>query len=542
MSISSEVSRVGYVGNGAVNTYDYTFRIFQAQDLLVVVRNTNDDVQTTLALTTDYTVTGVKDEGGGTIVLVDSGQDWIDGGNLSADYIITIRRLVDITQTTDIRNQGDFFAEVHEDTFDTSRMIDQQQQDEIDRSIKLPESVPASSFDINLPTDIVGKIEQAVITNETGDGFRMGPTAGEIENAEQYANEAAASAAAAAVSETNAAASEAAAAQSAIDAANAVEAAQWTDVRFITNADSPVNVVESDSGTMFSVDPSGGPIVFNLPVIASMSDINPWSIGIKKSVFTDNDITVNRGGSDDIDDGQTSVDITTFNSGKIFIPDTDPTPDNWTTIGFGEAYFEQLTLEELATDPTTPASGNVKVYAKNDSLAYIRDSSGAVTQLGALPPGILHPFAGSTSPTGYLLCDGTAVSRTTYSGLFAAIGTTYGVGDGSTTFNLPDMRGRVPAGRDDMGGAAANRITNGGSGITGTNLGAAGGTETHTMTIAEMPAHTHTFNLHADNPNWLYSAGVTGSIQNTASTNSTGGGGPHQNTQPTMIMNYIIKT
>src|SRR5688572_13958247 len=94
--------------------------------------------------------------------------------------------------------------------------------------------------------------------------------------------------------------------------------------------------------------------------------------------------------------------------------------------------------------------------------------------------GIAVPYAGSSAPTDWLLCDGSAVSRTTYANLFAVIGTTYGSGDGSTTFNLPDLRGRTVAGKDNMGGAAANRITSGGSGIAGTTLGAVGGTQTHT--------------------------------------------------------------
>src|SRR5688500_6092933 len=96
-----------------------------------------------------------------------------------------------------------------------------------------------------------------------------------------------------------------------------------------------------------------------------------------------------------------------------------------------------------------------------------------------VPTGAVLPHAGSTAPTDWLLCDGSAVSRTTYAGLFNVIGETYGVGDGSITFNLPDLRGRAVAGKDNMGGSAANRITSGGSGITGTTLGAAGGTETH---------------------------------------------------------------
>ena len=73
-----------------------------------------------------------------------------------------------------------------------------------------------------------------------------------------------------------------------------------------------------------------------------------------------------------------------------------------------------------------------------------------------MPAGMLFPFAGASAPTGYLLCHGQAVSRTTYADLFTAIGTTYGTGDGSSTFNLPDLRGRVIAGQDDMGGSSAN--------------------------------------------------------------------------------------
>lgn len=73
--------------------------------------------------------------------------------------------------------------------------------------------------------------------------------------------------------------------------------------------------------------------------------------------------------------------------------------------------------------------------------------------------GTVLPFAGSTAPTGWLLCYGQAISRTTYANLFAVIGTTYGVGDGSTTFNLPDLRGRIAAGKDNMGGSAAGVLT-----------------------------------------------------------------------------------
>lgn len=118
----------------------------------------------------------------------------------------------------------------------------------------------------------------------------------------------------------------------------------------------------------------------------------------------------------------------------------------------------------------------------------------------ALPqlPGTALNWRGTTAPTGFLFEDGSAVSRTTYAALFAEIGTTYGVGDGATTFNIPDSRGRVNVGRDDMGGVAANRITNAGSGCVGTTLALGCGAENHTMTSGELVAHTHTIGAPTD--------------------------------------------
>ncbi len=96
----------------------------------------------------------------------------------------------------------------------------------------------------------------------------------------------------------------------------------------------------------------------------------------------------------------------------------------------------------------------------------------------ATPAGVVQQYAGATAPTGYLLCQGQAVSRTTYSALFAVVNTTYGVGDGSTTFNLPNLQGKVPVGKRSTVG-------------TFDALNETGGEETHTITTAEMPAHTH---------------------------------------------------
>ena len=93
--------------------------------------------------------------------------------------------------------------------------------------------------------------------------------------------------------------------------------------------------------------------------------------------------------------------------------------------------------------------------------------------MDCMPAGVVLPYAGATAPTGFLLCYGQAISRTTYAVLFAAIGTTYGAGDGSTTFNLPDLRGRAAFGKGDMGGVEAGRLNS----VIGSALGATGGAQ-----------------------------------------------------------------
>jgi microcystin-dependent protein len=199
-------------------------------------------------------------------------------------------------------------------------------------------------------------------------------------------------------------------------------------------------------------------------------------------------------------------------------------------------------------------------FVTSDSLsaavATLNSSISAV-----LPPGVVMPYAGATEPSGWLFCYGQAVSRATYATLFAIISTTYGVGDGATTFNLPDLRGRVVAGQDDMGGSSANRLTNQSGGLDGDTLGATGGSETHTLTEAQLAAHSHFVladtslssggSISAgqqvargnDTGGALgYSAQGTGTAATIGDSSTEGGGTAHNNVQPTIVLNYIIKT
>jgi hypothetical protein len=120
---------------------------------------------------------------------------------------------------------------------------------------------------------------------------------------------------------------------------------------------------------------------------------------------------------------------------------------------------EEATAAEVAAGTATGGTG-ARLFVNPSNL---------------LPPGIIMQYAGATAPSAWLVCDGSAVSRATYASLFTAIGTTYGVGDGASTFNIPDLRGRTIAGLDNMGGSSANRVTS----VDADSIGGVYGSETH---------------------------------------------------------------
>ena len=233
-------------------------------------------------------------------------------------------------------------------------------------------------------------------------------------------------------------------------------------------------------------------------------------------------------------DQVTSTKLNDIANQATFTSAADTTDNATLTVSGGKLKVKDngIGSTQLATDAVET------INIKDGEVTAPKLAASAVSAL--IPAGLILPYAGASAPTDYFLCDGSAKSRTTYATLFGILGTTYGAGDGSTTFNIPDLRGRVIAGQDDMGGSSANRLTGLSGGVDGDGIGNTGGAETHTLTSAQMQ-HTNTIarttHLLLDGPQSVpaASSNATGNIS--ASTASA-----HNNVQPTIILNYIIKT
>ena len=216
-----------------------------------------------------------------------------------------------------------------------------------------------------------------------------------------------------------------------------------------------------------------------------------------------------------------------------------------------------------------PMDGSGTFAAANLTGALPAISGAALTGISSIPAGSMIDYGGATEPTGWVFCDGSAfnsVSDTTYAALFAAIGNTFGGSDG-TDFQVPDFRGRVTIGKDNLGGSSANRMTH----ANADTLGGVSGAETHTLITAELAGHNHTGPSHVHgHPAHTHLVGMTnasgtGTVthrgsggqqatmtsgntyigsSNAGGTGVTGNNGSntaHRNDQPWMAITKIIK-
>jgi microcystin-dependent protein len=200
-------------------------------------------------------------------------------------------------------------------------------------------------------------------------------------------------------------------------------------------------------------------------------------------------------------DDLADVDISGVSTGDTLVYNS--TLDEWVADTPGVGVLE---LNDLAdVDVSSPEVGDVLSYDTTTSTWTGQPVSIIIPD--QVPAGALMPYAASTAPSGWLIANGSAVSRSTYAALFSAIGTTYGVGDGETTFNIPNLQGRVIAGQDT-------------SQTEFDSLGKTGGEKAHALTVEEMPSHTHTQNSHNH-------SGSTGSAGTHGHNSSTGSAGSH---------------
>lgn len=435
MTVSSTTTKVSYSGDGTTSAFAYSFKIFNDSDLVVIVRTDSTGAETTKTLNTDYLVSNAGESDGGTVTFKfdtgnsgDSNYDTTDRRPQSGETVL-LKRVMTLTQNTDYTPNDSFPAAAHEEALDKLTFIQQQQQEEIDRSFKFAQTDTGT---ITIPTS--------------------------TERASKY-------------------------------------------LGFDTNGD--------------------------VIAVAGTADVSP---------------------------------ISTF--AATIVDDTSASAVR-TTIGLGDlATLNTVGSSQIDTNAVTASELNISGNGTSgQAITSDGDGSFSYTTLAVgFSSGMVIPFAGTSAPTGFLMCGGQAVSRSTYSDLFAVIGTTYGVGDGSSTFNLPDLQGRVVAGKDDMSGSSANRLTDAVTGgLNGDTLGDTGGTESHTLTSAQsgLRQHNHTATTTAVTPISSTSSpdftietqnarneGTNSSLFTTTINNSSAldASEAHNNVQPTIILNYIIKT
>ena len=312
------------------------------------------------------------------------------------------------------------------------------------------------------------------------------------------------------------------------------------------------NQVLTYNGTKFAPSAPGAAAAGSLTGTTLASNVvssSLTSVGTLSSLAVTGDLTV--------DTNVLRVDTT---NNRVGINVTSPT-SNLDVVG-NMVIREASTQDGIQLAGRAGGTGSATVKLIPDVLTLNRtltlpNESGTVALTSLVPAGCIMQYAQSSAPTGWLLCDGSAVSRTTYTNLFTIIGTLYGSGDGSTTFNLPNLKGRVPVGRD----AAQTEFD---------TLGETSGAKTHTLTSAEsgVPAHSHPISdpghFHSFNV-WVFFVQTalvngfqtttnTGVLPGTVNTDTKTTGitvsnntaanasSAHNNLQPYIVLNYIIKT
>jgi hypothetical protein len=339
MTISSEISKVTYLGDGATATFPIPF-YFLANDEVKVIYTGEDATETVWSEGTHYALTGAGLPAGGTMTVSIAPSDFTPESGTS----LTIKRDLDLVQETDYPEGGQFPASAHEQALDRIVMLLQQMNEEVARALKIPTSDVVGT-DVETSSAAI-RAQKVVCYDDDGNLTESTLTIGEIEagttdaaasaenaavsaeGAALSANAAAASALAADYSADAAALSETNAQSYASQAASTLASAMWRDIVHVTSTASPYAVGASDNGRLLVCDTSSGAIVINLDTIASLGE--PFNLSVKWESGA-NPVTVNRAGTDTID-GATSYILTSINSAVMLVADIDTAPDQWEKV------------------------------------------------------------------------------------------------------------------------------------------------------------------------------------------------------------------
>ncbi len=480
MTISTTTSRALYAGNGVTTIFSFPYLFLANGDLEVRLIEASG-ASTVLTLTTDYTVTGANNDAGGDVTMIVA--------PASGEQLL-IRRIVDLTQETAYPSGDSFPAESHERALDKLTMMVQQHDEELARTIQLPVT---STEDTDALTDDIVLLADNLTTLDT--------VAGSIDDVQAVA---------------------AIDADVSVVAANIADVTNFADVYIGPSATDPT--LRAD-GTFLQI----GDLYFN----TTTSLIRVYSSAGWLDAQTPVPITITRQQFNGTG-AQTAFTLSSAPpflnalfvevSGVALVPSVAYTLSG-TTLTFTAApaagtgnilarWFSPIaagvpndgsvSLAKLDGAFVLPiAQGGTGQTSAAASLAALGISDGQLAQ-----PGDLKVHYANSAPTGWLKANGAAVSRTTYAALFARVGTTGGVGDGSTTFNLPDLRGEFIRGWDDSRGVDSGRVF--GSAQSSANL-----------------AHTHTpsdggvFYTSAGGGGFFGGGGIPVGVP--ASTNSSGG-------------------
>ena len=296
---------------------------------------------------------------------------------------------------------------------------------------------------------------------------------------------------------------------------------------------------------------SGSPYVVNLTVPPLSAYPNGMVLNFKPSADNVASPTINinsLGAKNIVKNGSTPLDAGDIQSGQVVSLIYDGTNFQLFSAGSGGSGATGPTGPAGPTGATGPAGPTGATGAAGSAGA--QGPTGATGPAGATgatgpmgPVGVMTPFVGVTAPSGWLLCAGQTLTTSAYPDLANVISG----GSPGSTFTVPDLRGRVIAGIDNMGGYAASRLTSAGSGLNGASRGSAGGSETCSLQTSQMPKHNHNLQTRvggSSNPN--HPAAAVGGFYGWSSTEYTGGsstygwGDAHLNVQPTIVYNYII--